>query len=218
MNTRCFTGLAIASALTLLTSACSTDQGLQSGATQSGSATTSSSGTGTPGPTSATPANPSTTGRIAQGDRDFADQATQSGLAEVQSSRLALTRSRSAQVKAFAQQMIDDHMRTNQELAGLAAPKGIQPPTAPSAAQRAQLQQLTSADAQSFDRQYVELMGVKAHQDTIDLFQRQARDGADPDLRGFAARTLPALQHHLQMAQQLRGVMMSQKSTSPQNG
>jgi putative membrane protein len=103
--------------------------------------------------------------------------------------------------------MIDDHTRTNQELAGIAAPKGMQPPTTPSADQRAKIQQLNAASGQAFDRLYVDLMGVQAHQDTVRLFEQMSRDATDVDIKAFATKTLPALRHHLQMAQQLRTVI-----------
>jgi putative membrane protein len=44
---------------------------------------------------------------------------------------------------------------------------------------------------------------VKAHQDAVVLFNAYAKDGDDPELKKWAAKTLPHLQRHLTMAQKL---------------
>jgi putative membrane protein len=47
-------------------------------------------------------------------------------------------------------------------------------------------------------------MGVTAHEDTVKLFQKASADAKDPEVKAFATKTLPKLQHHLQMAQDLK--------------
>jgi putative membrane protein len=46
-------------------------------------------------------------------------------------------------------------------------------------------------------------MQVSAHKDAVSLFERYAKGGEDPKLKDWAGKTLPALQHHLEMAQNL---------------
>jgi putative membrane protein len=46
-------------------------------------------------------------------------------------------------------------------------------------------------------------MQVSAHKDAVSLFGRYAKGGEDPKLKEWAGKTLPALQHHLKMAQNL---------------
>jgi putative membrane protein len=139
-------------------------------------------------------------------DEAFLRQAAQSGLIEVEASKLAVDKAVNTQVKGFAQQMIDDHTRANEALKKLAAGKGVEVPSELSLAQKAKIQLLSSSDGASFDRRYADSMGVAAHRDTVRLFQKAAVGAADPDVKAYAAKTLPALQHHLEMAQELKGV------------
>jgi putative membrane protein len=44
---------------------------------------------------------------------------------------------------------------------------------------------------------------VSAHKDAVSLFERYAKGGENSKLKGWAGKTLPALQHHLEMAQAL---------------
>lgn len=145
-------------------------------------------------------------GRLTRADIAFLKQAAQNGHAEVESSKLALTKAANTQVKGFAQQMVDDHTKANQELAALASSKGVEVPKEPSVAQKAKMKVLQSADGANFDRRYADSMGVAAHQDTIKLFRKAAAGATDPDVKAFAAKSLPTLQHHLQMAQDLKAV------------
>jgi putative membrane protein len=177
-------------------------------------------GTGSTGPTSgsgtadkaaakspAAPADKSADkagGKLARADAAFLKQAAQNGHAEVESSKLALTKAVNTQVKGFAQQMVDDHTKTGQELAALAASKGVEVPKEPSVAQKAKLKMLSAADGANFDKRYADSMGVAAHQDTLKLFQKAAAGATDPDVKAFASKSLPTLQHHLQMAQELK--------------
>ena len=69
--------------------------------------------------------------------------------------------------------------------------------------QKAKLKRLHTADGADFDRRYADSMGVKAHEDTVKLFQKASMGAADPEVKAFAAKTLPTLRHHLQMARDL---------------
>lgn len=158
-------------------------------------------------PASASPsASHAQADRVARADAAFIKQAAQNGHAEVESSKLALTKASNAQVKTFAQQMVDDHTKANNELATLARSKGIEVPTEPSLAQKAKMKVLSVRDGDSFDRHYADAMGVKAHEDTIKLFRKASAEASDPDIKAFAIKTLPTLEHHLQMAKDLKAM------------
>lgn len=138
------------------------------------------------------------------------------GLAEVQLSQLALQRASSEQIRSFAQQMVTDHTATNQELTQLAASKNITLPTDTDAKHRAVAEKLGGMSGTDFDKAYMKQM-VKDHEDAVKLFQKQSDRGTDADAKAFAAKTLPALQNHLQTARTLYDSMKNTKSGGNNN-
>lgn len=153
-------------------------------------------------------------GKLARADVAFLKQAAQNGLAEVEGSKLALTKAQNTQVKAFAQQMVDDHGKANEELKTLASAKGVDLPTEPSIAQKAKMKSLHTADGADFDRRYADSLGVAAHEDTVKLFQKASIGAADPQVKAFATKTLPTLQHHLQMAKDMKAATSKEGDVS----
>ncbi len=139
--------------------------------------------------------------QLASADRRFVMNAAMSDLFEIEAGRLALERASSDAVRQAAQRLIDDHTRTSQELTQLAASKGVTPPTALDSKHRSMLERLRRQNGAEFDREFARTAGVRAHQDAVKLFRQEASRGRDADLRAFAARTLPALEEHLRMAQ-----------------
>lgn len=149
--------------------------------------------------------------RVSAADSVFLIQAAQNGQAEVQVGRLALDKTQNRDVKTFAQRMVDEHSAWAAELGALAAAKGVKLPEEASAAQKGDINQLATADSYHFDRRYAEAMGVHAHEETIALFQRAASSADDPEVRAFAAKILPMLQFHLQMARGLKATTDAQR-------
>ncbi|RQP22813.1 DUF4142 domain-containing protein [Piscinibacter terrae] len=140
-------------------------------------------------------------------DATFLKQAAEAGLAEVEAGKLATSKGVNTQVKGFAQQMSDDHTRLHAELRALASSKGVRLPIEPSLGQRAKIKLLSAADGGSFDRKYAASLGVKTHEDALRLFQKAANKAADPQVKDFALKAVPQLQHHLEMAIELKGVV-----------
>lgn len=129
----------------------------------------------------------------------FWNDAAQMGLAEVALSNLALQKSQNEQVRSFAQRMVDDHTAVNSELTQLAGTKNVTLPTTPDQKHQSAMEKLNGQSGAEFDRNYMRQM-VKDHEAAVKLFQRQSERGEDADAKAFAAKHLPALQSHLQMA------------------
>jgi putative membrane protein len=144
---------------------------------------------------------------LSRADATFLKNAAQGGLAEVEGSKLALTKGVNTQVKGFAQQMVDEHGKANQELAALAASKGVKLPEVPSVTQRAKVKLLSARAGAGFDRDYARSVGVSAHEDTLRLFRKAAKDASDPDIKAYASKALPTLEHHLEMARELKATV-----------
>ena len=140
---------------------------------------------------------------LAGSDVSFLIAAAEAGNAEIAASRISQTKRTSANVKAFAETMLSDHAKVADELKELASKKGVNVPDLPNAWQQAELSKLNALDDETFDVEYAQEIGVKAHMDAVALFATAGQNASDAEIRSFAAKTLLTLQHHLQMAQTL---------------
>ncbi|MDQ6758936.1 MAG: DUF4142 domain-containing protein [Acidobacteriota bacterium] len=134
-------------------------------------------------------------------DQQFMMKAAQGGMAEVELGRLAKDHASNQAVKDFGQQMVDDHSKANDELKDLASRKSVTLPTDVNAKDKATMDRLSKMNGAAFDRAYMRDM-VMDHKKDVAEFQKEANSGMDPDVKSWAAKTLPTLQHHLQMAQE----------------
>lgn len=134
---------------------------------------------------------------------DFILQASASDMFEIESSKLALQKGDEA-TKAFAQQMITDHEKTSAELKALLAGGKVQgnPVTALTEDHKEEVDELAKLEGAEFNEEYIDDQ-VEAHEDAVDLFKRYAEEGENAELKAWAAKTLPVLEHHYKMAQDL---------------
>ena len=123
---------------------------------------------------------------------------------EIQAGKLAAEKGQSDAVKQFGQQVVDAHTKTTEELAGIVKTKNIKVelPTKLDAKHQKLIDDLNSASAESFDKAYARQQ-VDAHQEAVDLFKKYAARGDDPDVKRFAEKTRPTIQHHLDEAKKL---------------
>ena len=136
-------------------------------------------------------------------DRRFLKNAVQGSFAEIQGSQLALEKTKSQDVKDFAQMMVQDHEKMAKEAAKLASDKGVTPPTGPSAMQVTEITALKALSGGAFDAMYVNRIGVAAHESTVQMFEEASREADDPDVKALATEALPKLREHLKMANAL---------------
>jgi putative membrane protein len=132
----------------------------------------------------------------------FVDDASAKGLAEIQTSQLALEKSQSGDIQSFAKMMIDDHTAANKKLADIANGLHVKMASETELMDRAKKMILQYREG-SFDKAYVTNQ-VKAHEATIKLFQDEAKTSQTPELTAFVKETLPKLQQHLDAAKQLQ--------------
>ncbi|RYF79086.1 MAG: DUF4142 domain-containing protein, partial [Chitinophagaceae bacterium] len=140
---------------------------------------------------------------VAEVDAKFAVDAANGGMAEVALSNLAFQNATNAQVKSFADMMIADHGKANEDLTHLAVAKQITLPAAPGEPEQktaADLGQKTGAD---FDKTYVDIM-VKDHDKTVALFEDASKNLVDAELKAFVNKTLPTLKAHQAHAHELQ--------------
>ena len=132
----------------------------------------------------------------------FMTEAAQGGMAEVELGRLAQKQAQNAEVKSFAQKMIQDHSNANTELKQLAAKKSVTLPTDVGAMHKATMDKLSKLSGAEFDKAYIEGQ-VTDHLRSVALFQNQADNGPDAESKLLAAKNLPNLKMHLEMAQKI---------------
>jgi putative membrane protein len=135
-------------------------------------------------------------------DGVFIKTAAMAGMAEVDHGELAATNAASNDVKEFAQKMVADHSKANDELKTIASQKNIPLPTELDAKHKAMQDKLAKLKGAAFDRAYMTHMAA-AHKEAAALFEREAKSGKDPDVKAFAEKTLPTIQDHLKRAQDL---------------
>jgi putative membrane protein len=152
--------------------------------------------------------NAAATGGVAVGEDDskFATEAAVGGMAEVELGKLALTKSSNAKVKEFADMMVNDHGKANEELKAIAMSKNITLPTMLDEPHQKKASDLGALTGRDFDKKYVDEM-VDGHQKTFDLMDKEAKDGMDAELKAFAAKTAPIVKAHLDMIKKIQDSM-----------
>jgi putative membrane protein len=141
---------------------------------------------------------------LAADGENFVDEASAKGMAEIETAKLALDKGTSQDVKTFAQKMIDDHTKANQQLAALAGQHDdLEMSDEATLMDKAKAMILKLRDGENFDQAYANNQ-VVAHEQTIELFREYARDGENAELKQFAESTLPTLEQHLQHAKELQ--------------
>lgn len=135
---------------------------------------------------------------------DFVKEVSMNDMYEIETSRLALERADAA-TKTFAQQMMQDHQKTTSEVKQLLDSGKVKAAatSAMSEDQNEALGKLKELQGAEFSDEYRDNQ-IDAHEDAVDIFGRYADSGDNPDLKAWAAKTLPVLKHHLEMARALK--------------
>lgn len=132
-------------------------------------------------------------------DKAFITDATQGGLLEIALANVAQTNGSTPDAKAFAVTMVSDHAKINDQLSVLAGKKGMTVPAQLDSSKKSKVDDFSKLSGAALDKKYARDM-VEDHEDDVKDFQKASTSLSDPDLKAFAASTLPTLQHHLDMA------------------
>lgn len=134
---------------------------------------------------------------------EFVSEAALSDMFETATSELAAIRA-DEPTRGFAARMNEDHQKTSSELSMLVKPHVTDWPLPErlNDKHQAMLDELKKLDGRAFTEQYHRYQ-VSTHEDAVTLFQLYGESGDDAKLKAFAQKTLPHLQGHLKMAQEL---------------
>jgi len=133
-------------------------------------------------------------------DETFVSKVASAGMAEVELGKIAVEKASNPEVKKFAQRMVDDHSKANDELKTLAANKHMTLPDGPGPQLKAMQDRLSNASGAAFDRAYMQMM-IADHRQALNDFRLAAKAAKDADVKGWAAKTLPTIEEHVKLAQ-----------------
>lgn len=153
-------------------------------------------------PQSATSKPQMTKPAVSNADAQFLKKTTEANLAEVELATLASTKAQNPEVKTYASKLLTDHQEAQTEVQALASKKNATVPAELPAAKKALKERLSKLDGAAFDKAFIAEM-VKDHKQAITEFERAAKS-ADPDVKAFAEKMLPALKDHLSQAQAIK--------------
>jgi putative membrane protein len=145
---------------------------------------------------------PQAAGQPTPVDRMFVSKAMQGSMAEVQLGQMTLQKSNNPQVKEFAQRMIDDHTKLNEQMKPVAQQLGVTPPDQVSKGDRKTMAKLQALSGPAYDQAYIKDM-VKDHQQDLNDFQMEASSGQGQTAKDAASQGSKVIAQHLQMAQQM---------------
>ncbi len=136
----------------------------------------------------------------------FANEAASGGMMEVELAKLARQNGASADVKAFAKMIEEDHTKANSELKSIAASKNMTLPSELMSNHQKHIDDMMKMKGMDFDHHYIDMM-VEDHNADIASFKNASANLTDEQLKAFATKTLPVLQKHLDKAKSLKEKM-----------
>jgi len=127
----------------------------------------------------------------------FIKNAAIGNMFEIETSKVALEKSKDEDVRAFANQMIKDHTKAGNEMKAALKKANIPASAAPKALDEKHQAQLDALKDKSigFDKQYLDAQ-VAAHGEAVTVFQDYSANGDNATLKDFATKTLPTLKGH----------------------
>lgn len=139
--------------------------------------------------------------KLTKSDKSFVKKAASGGMMEVELGQLAKERAKSQEVKEFAQRMVTDHGKANDELKTAVGSK-YRLPQKMDTKHKATIDKLKNASDDQFDRKYTEEM-VKDHKKDVEKFRKASGKVKDPEIKAWVDKTLPTLEQHLQHAKEM---------------
>jgi putative membrane protein len=140
---------------------------------------------------------------VRENEAEFATNAADAGLAEINFANLAISKTNNAEIKGYANMMLKDHGAANDELMALAKSKNISLPVSMSSEHQKTRNELLEKSGTDFDKFYLDVM-EKDHVKVLAFMEHEAREGTDPDLKAFANKTVPVINAHLNAVRKIK--------------
>ena len=216
-------GLAVAAVAMVVTVACG---GGRDEAT-SDTSRTDTIGTGGEARDTTTAAGDTRTEGVPADLQRWVQDVTMANAAEIELGKIASERAANAQVKEYGQMMVKDHTAAGNELKQVVSGH-IQVQEQMDEKHRDLAQKLRGLQGAEFDREYMTAM-AEGHQEVKGKLEERAHDTTHPGatatnpashdqlevaVNQWAVKTLPAVERHLQRAEQLRDTLQNRGRTT----
>jgi putative membrane protein len=146
------------------------------------------------------------TGNMDKATTDFISKAASGGMMEVELGNMAAQKAQNQRVKNFGSMMVIDHTQANKDLKNIASGKNITMPTAMLPEHQRHVDMIKNKTGADFDKAYMKMM-LDDHKKDVNEFKQASTTLKNADIKGFASRTLPVLQKHLDSAQAINAKM-----------
>jgi putative membrane protein len=162
---------------------------------------------------------------VPAGVQRFVHDVAVANTAEIELGKMAGEKGLSAQVKDFGRMMVKDHTAAGDELKQAVTPYHIDMPAQMDDKHRELAERLRSKQGMEFDREYMNAM-VDGHEDVKGMLEGRAKEAnkeagkpnnqppAETAVNTWASKTLPAVDHHLEMAKQIRDNLDKNRRTA----
>ena len=128
--------------------------------------------------------------KLSSADKAFIKDAAKGGMMEVAMGRVAEKNATNSEVKNFGARMVKDHSKANEDLKAIAKEENVEWPAE------------KEAGKWKSDKDYMDAM-VKDHEKDLAEFEKEAKNGRDPDVKSFADKTAKTVREHLEMAKEI---------------
>ena len=135
-------------------------------------------------------------------DKSFLKDSTQDNLAEIKMAEMTVRTTKNPTIKAFAEQMIQDHIALLAGAKPVALKAGVTPPTTTSAKAEAEYIKLKALTGETYDKSYVKTMVADHHED-LDKVKQENASTANPDMKKLTAHAADVIAGHTQKIEKI---------------
>lgn len=135
-------------------------------------------------------------------DQAFVREMMQSDAVEVQLGQLAQEKSQSDDVKQFAEKMVENRKRLDEQLAALAKQMDVSQPNGPDKKTKKEIEKMQALSGPQFDEEYIRTI-QKAHEKDVKSFKQAAESSQNPNVQKTAQTDAPVIEQHLAAIQKL---------------
>ncbi len=115
---------------------------------------------------------------------------------EIKVSKLALSKTKSPQVKQFAQMLKDDHSKNDEQLQALAKSDRIKlKDFSPTPEDKAKMDKMKKMSGTEFDKAFLAAM-KKGHEKALNMLESSKAETQNPEIAAFIDKTIPTVRHH----------------------